>query len=219
MTIKDIIKITFNLVIIYVVGGVLLAAVYAKTSPIIFKANVQEKKEALSKMMPEADKIEKLGDWHPHEKHAEYYVAKKDGKPIGYVVETYGKGYSSYIDILFSVNNDFVVQKMEILHQAETPGLGDDVSTPAFKKQFAGKDEQHLKVEKNETTENIQALTGATISSRAVTEDGVKKGLIFLKEALNNNGRTDGGKQQNGQPNGNVEEGGKDKGGQPHGKS
>jgi RnfABCDGE-type electron transport complex G subunit len=300
MTGKEIIKITFTLVAIYLAGALLLAAVYAKTSPVIYRKNMEEKQAALQKMMPRADDIVKLGDWEPHEKHAEYYsgfedtpdvvkggayfvvwksrnikecvriellrdgkavkalaecapndgrfpldaaaladgsgykvrVAAKDGsvsaespafavsarpletaapekeaegpakeaaqeapdarvisnvivgKKIGYIVETYGKGYSSYIDILFSVDDQFKVEKISILHHAETPGLGDEIQAPWFKKQFAGKDEAHLVVKKGETKDYIQAITGATISSRAVTEDGVRKGLEFLKEAL-----------------------------------
>lgn len=184
MTLKEIIKITINLVILYLAGGLLLAAVYARTSPIIFAKNEQEKKEALQRMMPEADSIGKLGDWEPHEKHAEYFVAKKGEKVMGYVVQTFGKGYSSYIDILFAVDTDFRVQKIDVLHHAETPGLGDEITMPWFKRQFVGKDIEHLKVLKTETSDYIQAISGATISSRAVTEDGVKNGLKFLREAL-----------------------------------
>ncbi|MBF0456313.1 MAG: RnfABCDGE type electron transport complex subunit G [Nitrospirae bacterium] len=184
MSTKELIKITLNLLVIYVVGGVLLALIYAYTSPIIFQHNEEEKKDALQKLIPEADKIEKLGDWHPHEKHAEYYAAKKDGQIMGYIVQTFAKGYSSYINILFAVNKDLIVQKVTILHQAETPGLGDEVATPSFIEQFKGKDIEHLKVKKEETTEYVQAITGATISSRAVTEDGIRNGDIFLEKAL-----------------------------------
>ncbi|WP_420265385.1 RnfABCDGE type electron transport complex subunit G [Candidatus Magnetominusculus dajiuhuensis] len=184
MSTKELIKITLNLLVIYVVGGVLLALIYAYTSPIIFKNNEQEKKDALQKLIPEADKIEKLGDWHPHEKHAEYFAAKKDGQILGYIVQSFAKGYSSYINILFAVNKDLVVQKVNILHQAETPGLGDEVTSPSFIGQFVGKDTEHLKVKKEETKEYVQAITGATISSRAVTEDGIKNGNIFLKKVL-----------------------------------
>ncbi len=208
MTFKDILKITFNLAVLYIAGGLLLAAVYAKTSPVIFKKNEQEKREALQRMMPDADDISKLGDWHPHEKHAEYYVAKKCGEVkvrtvedektgekreekecispevIGYIVQSFGKGYSSYINILFSVDNNFVVKKIDILHHAETPGLGDEIALDYFKKRLEGKDLDHLKVVKTESKEYVQAITGATISSRAVTEDGVKRGLDFLIKAL-----------------------------------
>ncbi|KWT94613.1 FMN-binding protein [Candidatus Magnetominusculus xianensis] len=204
MTTKEIIKITVNLLVIYVAGGVLLASIYAYTSPIIFKESEKEKKEALQKMIPEADKIEKLGDWHPHEKHAEYFAAKKDGQVLGYIVQVFGKGYSSYINILFAVNKELIVQKVDILSQAETPGLGDEITAPSFTGQFVGKDTEHLKVKKEETKEYVQSITGATISSRAVTEDGIKNGIIFLDKALkggsspSNNGEKQEGEKPHG---------------------
>jgi electron transport complex protein RnfG len=208
MTALDMVKITFNLVVIYLIGGLIMAFVYAKTSPIMFIKAKEEKEAALKLMMPEADKIVKLGDWSPHEKHAEYYAAEKcgeiketevkdektgemkeeseclDPRNIGYIAETYGKGYSSYIDILVSVDKNFIVKKVNILHHAETPGLGDEIQKPYFLNQFAGKSEKNLVVVKGETKDKIQAITGATISSRAVTEDGVKNGVKMLEKRL-----------------------------------
>ncbi len=184
MTAKDIIKITLNLIIIYVVGGLILAAVYATTKPVIDRKTYEEKQAALKEMMPEATSIDKMGVWKPHDKEAEYYIAKKDGKPIGYIVESYAKGYSSYIDMLIAVNDTFTVEKLNILDQHETPGLGDEVQQPYFQKQFAGKTLDHLVVRKVPTDVDIQAVSGATISSRAVTEDGVKKGVEMLKDKL-----------------------------------
>jgi electron transport complex protein RnfG len=236
MTTKDLIKITLNLVIAYIVGGVLLGFVYGKTSPIIFQKNKEEKEAALKQMMPmhlimnvpeanvpevkkivpalgpvassqaadnqvtlnarvnmyqdtqeklvkrlkkkydardleefSGNKVEKTGDWEVHEKHAEYYKVFRDGALEGYIVQTFGKGYSSYINILVALDRDFTVQKISILHHAETPGLGDDITLPWFKDQFRGKDMGHLEVIKGETKDKIQAITGATISSRAVT--------------------------------------------------
>lgn len=206
MTAKDMTKITINLVVIYVLGGLLIAFVYSKVAPIIYIKQKEEKEAALKTMMPEADKIEVLGTWEPHHKHAEYYIAKvceeekieqiKDeqtgnfkeikkcikDKEIGYIVEGFGKGYSSYINILVSVDKDFVVKKISILHHAETPGLGDEIERDYFLTQFVGKTVDHLVVEKRETQENIEAITGATISSRAVTEDAVKNAVKMLME-------------------------------------
>jgi electron transport complex protein RnfG len=184
MTGKDIIKITLNLVIVYLVGGLILAAVYAKTSPIMFKNAVVAKQKALKSLMPDADKIEKMGEWTPHEKHAEYFVARKGDNIIGYIVESFGKGYSSYIDTFIAVDKDFKVQKIDIIHHAETPGLGDEIETDYFKGQFKDKDMEHLKVVKTDTKEYIQAISGATISSRAVTEDAVKNGVDALIKAV-----------------------------------
>lgn len=192
MTGRDIAKITFNLVIVYLAGGLILAAVYARTSPIMYRNALLEKETALKKLMPDADKIEKAGDWSVHEKHAEYFVAKKGDKIIGYIVQSYGKGYSSYINTLIAVDTDFKLQKISILDQKETPGLGDEIDTAAFKKQFEGKDIDHLKVVKTEATDDIQAISGATISSRAVTEDAVRNGVAFLMKTVKEKGEAHG---------------------------
>jgi electron transport complex protein RnfG len=192
MTGKDILKITLNLVVIYTIGGIILATVYAWTSPIMFKNAVIEKEQALKKLMPDADKIEKMGDWSIHEKHSEYFAAKKGDNIIGYIVQSFGKGYSSYINTLISVDKDFKVQSINILGHAETPGLGDEIEMDSFKNQFKGKDVEHLTVLKADTTEYIQAISGATISSRAVTEDAVRSGVDFLIKTIKEGGTEHG---------------------------
>jgi electron transport complex protein RnfG len=208
MTTKDMISITVNLVVVYVVGGLIMAFVYAKTSPIMFIKAKEEKEAALKLMMPEADMIDVLGHWEPHEKSAEYYVARKCGEvkmksvkdektgevkeekecnnpqDIGYVVEGFGKGYSSYIHVLASVDKNFTVQKISILGHAETPGLGDEIEKDYFLNQFKGRNSDNLVIIKGETPDKIQAITGATISSRAVTEDGVRNGVKMLEKKL-----------------------------------
>lgn len=188
MTGKDIWKITLNLVVIYLAGGLILALVYARTSPIIYRNAVLAKEAALKTLVPEADSIEKLGDWTIHQKHAEYFIAKKNGAVIGYVVQSYGKGYSSYIDTLFAVDRNFRVRTISILGHAETPGLGDEIEASSFRSQFAGKDIDHLKVLKKDTSDYVQAISGATISSRAVSEDAVRNGLDFLIKAVTGEG-------------------------------
>jgi electron transport complex protein RnfG len=218
MTTKDMAKITVNLVVIYLLGGLLIAFVYAKTSPIMFIKAKEEKEAALKTMMPEAQHIVMLGEWHPHEKDAEYYAAQKCGElkttsvkdektgktkevqecidpvDIGYIVESYGKGYSSYIELLASVDKNFTVQKVSILHHAETPGLGDEIVQPYFLKRFEGKSLNNLVVIKGETPDKVEAISGATISSRAVTEDGVRNGVKMLEEKLSGAG----GEEQHG---------------------
>jgi electron transport complex protein RnfG len=196
MTAKDITKITLNLVVIYVIGGIILAAVYAKTSPIIYRKAAIEKEQALKKLMPDADSIEKIGDWTIHDRPAEYFAAKKADEVIGYIVQSFGKGYQSYINVLIAVNKDFKVQKIDILSHAETPGLGDEIEKDEFKDQFKGKGIDKIKLVKTETTEYIQAITGVTISCRAVTDDAVKNGLNFLIKTVGSEGGKDGASKQ-----------------------
>ena len=191
MTAKDMLKITVNLVVIYIIGGLIIAFVYAKTSPIMFKKGEEEKKAALMTMIPEADKdgIQSIGKWEPHHKHAGYYVAKKGNEEIGYIIEGFGKGYSSYINVLVSVDKNFTVKKVSILHHAETPGLGDEIEKDYFLKRFENKSVDNLVVVKGETKDKVEAISGATISSRAVTEDAVRNGVKMLKEKLSIGGK------------------------------
>jgi len=190
MTGKDIIKITINLVVVYLIGGFILAFVYANASPKIFKNNEKAEQDALKLLIPGAD-FTKLGDWTIHDKHAKYFEAKKNGETVGYVVQSFGKGYSSYINTFVAVDKNFIVQKINILGHGETPGLGDEIETDSFKDQFTGKDIDHLKVLKTETTEYIQAISGATISTRAVSEDAVKNGVAFLIKTVKEGGNKD----------------------------
>ena len=177
---KDMVKIALNLVVIYVIGGILLAVMYAYTAPIIYRNGIKAKNEALRQIMPEADAIDKKGDWTIHEHAAGYYVAKKDSSLCGYLIESYGKGYSGYIHVLIAADTGFSVLRISILGHTETPGLGDEIEAPWFKKQFTGKNAGQMKVVKATTVDQVQAISGATISSRAVTEDAVKNALEFL---------------------------------------
>lgn len=184
MTGKDIIKITLNLVIIYLIGGAILAAIYAQTSPIIYKNAAIAKEKALKMLIPEADTIEKIGDWTIHRREAEYFIAKKGDETIGYIIQSFGRGYSGFINVLIAVDKDIKIKKIDILSHTETPGLGDEIEKDEFKNQFKGKGIENMKLVKKETIEYIQAISGVTISCRAVTEDAVKNGLDFLTKTL-----------------------------------
>jgi len=190
MTGKDIFKVTLNLVIVYLIGGFILAFVYANTSPRVFKNNEEAEKKALKQLMPDADTNEKY-DWTIHDKHAKYFIMKKGGDTIGYIIQSFGKGYSSYINTFIATDKDFIVQKIDILGHGETPGLGDEIETDWFKNQFKGKSIEHLKVIKGDTKEDIQAISGATISTRAVSEDAVKNGVAFLIKTVKEGGNAD----------------------------
>lgn len=195
---RDIAGIALNLVAVYVVGGILLAGAYVYTSPIISQNAIAEKNLALKRIMPEATSIEKAGDWTIHDRQAEYYAAKKDSVLCGNIIESYGKGYSSFIHVLIATDTAHAVKKITVLSHAETPGLGDEIQADWFQKQFAGKRFSQMKVIKGPTTENIQAISGATISSRAVTEDAVRKALDYLNHA-NRNTESEQGNPDNGE--------------------
>jgi electron transport complex protein RnfG len=98
----------------------------------------------------------------------EIYPAKKNGEIIGYAVKTYTKtGFGGNISLIAGFKPDGTIINISVLEQKETPGLGTKMADPGFKDQFNNKNpsEFMLKVKKDGGT--VDAITAATISSRA----------------------------------------------------
>ena len=189
---KEMLKITLSLVAIFIAAGLIMGVTYKYTSPKRFIAEKEEKEKALKEMAPDAtDPILPAGNWSSsHGKPYEYYLATSNGKPVAYISSTAGKGYSSYIAMLVSLDTDLKIKDVNILHHGETPGLGDQVEDrKLFLDQFKGKALSQIVLLKTETKENIQAISGATISSRAVT-NGVKDAVQTLVDKYGSGLRT-----------------------------
>jgi electron transport complex protein RnfG len=177
---KDMLKITLSLVVIFVAAGLIMGVTYKFTSPIKYKAEKKEKEEALKEMAPDAtDPIVPAGKWSVHNKNFEYFKATSAGKPVAYIASTAGKGYSSFIQMLVSLSPELKINDVKILSLGETPGLGDQVLEKNFISQFKGKTLSQIVLVKGEAKDNIQAISGATISSRGVT-NGVKDAVQTL---------------------------------------
>lgn len=148
-----------------------LAVTYEITKPRIDAELKREEQEALKTIMPDADSFdEKTID------DIKYFEALKGDNLIGYCIRTTATGYSGYIRMIIGIDRDGIIKGIEILEQYETPGLGAKIveirrgeTEPWFLKQFVGKSAKTVEIKKN-----IDAITGATISSEAVT-DAVNK--------------------------------------------
>ena len=78
-------------------------------------------------------------------------------------------GYGGDVVLMVGFKTDKkTVISYKVLSASETPGLGMKLSTPEFSGQFADKDGSSLKVKKDGG--EIEAITSATITSRAVCE-------------------------------------------------
>jgi Na+-translocating ferredoxin:NAD+ oxidoreductase subunit G len=179
---KEMLKITLSLVVIFLAAGLIMGLTYKFTSPVKFYAEKKEKEEALKEMAPEAtDPVQAAGKWTVHSRNLEYYVATSGKIPVAYIATTAGKGYSSFIQMLVSLDKDMNIRDVKVLSFNETPGLGDQILEKSFIGQFKGKAPSQIVLVKGETKENIQAISGATISSRGVT-NGVKEAVDMLVE-------------------------------------
>ena len=90
----------------------------------------------------------------------------------GYVVQVAPSGFGGAMDIMVGVNNDGTCSGVSIISHAETSGLGANAEQESFRSQFVGK--SNVAVSKDGG--DIAALTGATITSRAVC-DGVNAAI------------------------------------------
>jgi Na+-translocating ferredoxin:NAD+ oxidoreductase subunit G len=101
------------------------------------------------------------------------YRVAQDDAVAGWVVKASGQGYADKLEVLVGVDAD--VQKITglfVLEQKETPGLGNKIIEPQWRGQFIGKGtDTPLEVikGKGEGPATIDAITGATISSRSIT--------------------------------------------------
>ncbi len=92
-----------------------------------------------------------------------------DKKTVGYAVSAYDKSYGGEIQVMTGFDSEMKITGVEILSIDDTPGLGMNAKKADFRNQFAGKTGA-LSVSKQASADDeIQALTGATITSKAVT--------------------------------------------------
>ena len=164
-------KIAFNLAAACFISGIVIGSVYFVTAPVAAQKAEEMKQESMKSLVPDAEHFTEVAG------HEGWFAAEKDGKAIAYIVPGESKGYGGKIKMLVAVTADAKVIDFSILEHNETPGLGDNAQKPAFRQMFAGKGADKLEVTKDPATkENIQAMTGATISSRAVTK-GVREAV------------------------------------------
>lgn len=101
----------------------------------------------------------------------EFFPAKKGAEQIGVAIKTKSsKGYSGDIFIMVGFNMKGEILNVSVIEHKETPGLGSKMTSPSFVNQFLGKNPgvKALKVKKDGG--DIDAITGATISSRAYAQ-------------------------------------------------
>ena len=107
------------------------------------------------------------------EKFYGVYEAKLDGERKGWVIKTKGQGYADKIELLLGLSADLkIVTGLFVLDQKETPGLGNKIITEAWRGQFIdAPTAEPLTVVKGGASKpgEIDAVTGATISSKSVT--------------------------------------------------
>lgn len=110
------------------------------------------------------------------------YPAKKDSVVIGYAVNTYTKdGFSGNINLMAGFKPDGTIINITVLEQKETPGLGTKMTEPKFKDQFNDKNPAAFSLKVKKDGGPVDAITAATISSRAFC-DAVERAYNTLQK-------------------------------------
>ena len=181
-------KMIVVLTVLTMVAGGLLSYWDGITSPRIEAYRLEQLKQAIAEVLP------------AHERYNEVtsdgmilYVGKKNSQPepVGIAFEAVGNGFQGKISIMVGINMDFnKITAIKILEQLETPGLGTKIVVDPsnkedrfwfpnqFKNLIAEPQIDVVKNVKPDKPNEIQAITGATISSQAIAtilNDEIKK--------------------------------------------
>ena len=171
-------QIAMNLTAACFISGVIIAGVYFVTAPISEKNAQILKENSMKELVKDATSFKKV------EGKENLYQALDNGNVLGYVVQTETKGYGGTIIVMTAVDTKGEVISYNILSHNETPGLGDRIAKSPFKDQFKGKTVETLNaVTDKSDKKDIQAITGSTISSKAVT-NGVKLAVEEVDEYI-----------------------------------
>ncbi|MDO5562574.1 MAG: RnfABCDGE type electron transport complex subunit G [Synergistaceae bacterium] len=180
-----IIRLGAVLFLITVVTGIILGGVHTMTLEPIRQAKEREKMEALAATLPAAKEFKAVEVSGKPEYIKEVNAGTDNGQLMGYNITVSSKGYGGMIDMVVGISSGGDLMGIKILSHSETPGLGARAPEPAFSGQFKDKKAAALSIVKTAPSSDseIQAISGATITSTAVTT-GVNQAVDFWKNNL-----------------------------------
>ena len=164
-----------SLLIITLIAGLSLGFVNDITKGPKAKAKLERKINALKLVLPQFNnnpvaaiqlkKSEKAKD------SVEIYPAYLDSVLVGTaVIGSSTKGFSGLIKIMVGFTPDGTIKNLVVLDQKETPGLGTKMKDEKYIQQYRDKNPSNFNFKVKKDGGKIDALTGATISSRAFSE-------------------------------------------------
>ena len=181
---KKIISLGITLFIITAVTGTILGVVHDITLEPIRITKERLKAEAMRGALPEAEEfitLELADDADAVIKDVQEGIF--GGNSVGYCVTVTPSGYAGPIELVAGITSDGNLRAIRIINQSETPGLGSKSALPGFYEQF--RDAARIIVVKGDPAApgEIQAISGATITSNAVAA-GVNEALLYWENHL-----------------------------------
>ncbi len=179
---KIYLRLSLILLAFCVVATALLAFVNSATKPRIDELQTKAADEARSTLIPCAVfELKQIAV--PEADSIEYYEAKdeKTGELKGYTFTASKAGYSSNVKTMAALDPEFNVINIQVIEQAETPGLGANCTQESFAAKFKGLAPDELLVDKDGG--KIVSLTGATITTRAIA-NSLRETVNLIKASL-----------------------------------
>ena len=147
---------TIILAVICLIATVILAGLNRLTTPVIAANEQETANEIYRALLPEADSFTEL----PCSREGVTAVMAADNG-AGYVITAQSRGYGGQVPAAVAFSEDGTILGVTMMENSETPGLGQKVTEAGFSGQFAGRTAESF------TIDDIDAVTGATISSKA----------------------------------------------------
>ncbi len=177
-----------TLLIVTAVAALALGGVYQLTKEPIALAKKKKQEKAIKAVLPAFDELKavKVPSYDGGDSLLFTY-AKKEGKVVGVAVNSYtDEGFSGHIEIMVGFLPDGTIYNTAVMAHKETPGLGTKMASPEFKNQFKGKNPKTFKLKVKKDGGDVDAITAATISSRAFSDAVDRAYKTFEKEFKEN---------------------------------
>ncbi|AOY76844.1 RnfABCDGE type electron transport complex subunit G [Clostridium formicaceticum] len=187
---REIVKLGIILLVITAVAGLILGFTNDVTQGIIQQRAMEETIEAMRALLPEADDFQGIEDENVLNRDliVEAYEGTKEGNVVGYAVKVAPQGYGGTVELLVGISSEGRITGVKVGDHSETPGLGSKIADAAFIDQFIdkGTEDEFIVTKGGEAgDEYIQAVSGATVSSRAAVS-GVNSARSLFEEVLKN---------------------------------
>ncbi|MBN1357079.1 RnfABCDGE type electron transport complex subunit G [bacterium] len=170
------------LVLIAVIAGACLSVVYVSTAERIAEVKRMELLEALKKVMPFLKDSPREIAFDFNGETILIYAVEEDGVLEGAAVRmTTREGYGGDISFLMGVGPSGEITGFYLLSHKETPGLGTKAADRKFWGQFIGKSLDNFSFKVKKDKGDVEAITAATITSRALSQ-ALEKGLKVYRK-------------------------------------
>lgn len=168
----SLLRLVLVLTLIALVAGLALTGVYALTKEPIEQAQLQKKQRALTLVIPDfkGEMIDTVMKDEGGNELPVHIALNENGSIYGVAVETYTKkAFSGRFDLMVGFNSNGTITNTEVIKANETPGLGDKINKDKsnFAEQFNHKNPNDFKIMVKKDGGDVDAITAATISSRA----------------------------------------------------